>query len=369
MAINKIKREKGIRYRVRVPLPGGRIADRSFDRKVDAEKFEADTRSNLRVAAQEKIRFEDFCIKFIELCAKPNMEASSVKRYESVIRKYLNPRFGKFYLKEITKYQLFEFKAEIQRLECSGSQKYFVISSLKTILRRAVELDFLERNPSLAVSVPKQSLPRCEYWNVDEINRFLFGVRDNPRLPLYMLALNTGMRLGEMFALKWDCVDFNNSTLTVRRTWCQKTGRIKESTKTNLKRSFRMNQGLANFLRELKLKSTTDTILNGAQMVCKNPAHASRSFRMDAIKAGVRTIKFHDLRHTFATQFVRSGGSIHAISGILGHTSTAMTDRYAHFGAEHAAQVAEIVSFTPPARENILKPIWHKTGTRSQEAI
>jgi integrase len=365
MAINKIHRKKGIVYRVKVPLPGNRVASRCFDRKVDAEKFEADTKSNLRVAAQEKIRFEDFAVKFIELCAEPNMEKSSVKKYQGLIKNYYNPRFARFYLKEITRYHLFEFKAEIQKLESSGSLKYMVISGLKTIFKRAVELNFLERDPSLGLRVPKQSLPRTEYWNADEIAKFLNSVRNNSRLPLYMLALNTGMRLGELFALKWDCVDLKNSTLTVRRTWCQKSNAIKESTKTNLKRSFKINQVLAQYLKELKLKSTSERVLDGGQMGCRNPAHASRAFAIDSIKAGVRVIKFHDLRHTFATQFVRNNGSIHAISGILGHTSTAMTDRYAHFGAEHAAQAAEIVSFAPAETGNILKLNGHKTDTKA----
>jgi integrase len=319
MAINKIHRsKKGIGYRVRVKLPTGRFVSDTFDRKADAEAFEARVKSNKRVAGQEKIIFEAFCEKFIELCAKPNMEASSVQRYQSVIKHYFNPRFGRYQLKDISKYELFEFKADVQKMKCSGSMKYFLVSALKTIFRRAVELDFLERSPALALAVPKQSLPRTEYWTEAEIVKFLAATRESPRLPLYMLALNTGMRLGELFGLKWDCVDLTNSVITVRRCWCQKTGVIKDSTKTNLRRSFKMSRALSAYLMELKMRSTADTVLVPRELKCRNPAHASRAFAGDAAKAGVRAIKFHDLRHTFATQFVRNGGSIHAISGILG---------------------------------------------------
>lgn len=64
-------------------------------------------------------------------------------------------------------------------------------------------------------------------------------------------------------------------------------------------------------------------------------------------------LRFHDLRHTFATQFVSKGGSIHALSGILGHSTQAMTQRYAHFGIEHACQAASVVDFSAPANSEV----------------
>lgn len=368
MAINKIRRQKGTVYRVRVPVPNGKVISQCFARRIDAEQFAAKVKMNSRVAAQEKIRFAEFSMKFIELCAKPNLEDSSVQRYESVIRNYFNPRFGRYFLKDITKHLLFEFKAEVQQMKSSGSQKYFLISSLKTMFRRAVELDYLERSPATGLTAPRKGLPKTDYWSQDEAQKFIAHSHGSPRFPLYMIALNTGMRLGELYGLKWDCVDFNNGLLTVRRIWCQKIDEVKESTKTHSIRTFKMNRLLTKYLAELKLSSNSEMVLDPRAMKCINPAHVARSFATDSQRAGVRVIKFHDIRHTFATQFVRNNGSIHALAGVLGHTSTAMTDRYAHFSAEHAAAVAEIVTFAPPARDNVLDFIGHKADTNALTA-
>jgi integrase len=356
-------RKKGAVYRVKVHCSGALVGTKSFSRRVDAERYEAKLRLTPQSLVSNKIRFEEFTKVFLELCATPNLEVSSVKRYESAIRNYYNPYFGELYLSDISKQILLEFKAKIMNQAFSGSQKYFIICSLKTIFRRAVELDYLDRNPAVILTAPKKGLARTEYWSEAEVNKFLVFAEKTPRFPLYILAFNSGMRLGELFALKWDCVDFDNGIVTVRRNWCQKSRSLKESTKTNQVRSFKANKVLLKFLAELKLKTTGEMVLNPKEMGISNPAHASRAFRKDSEAAGVRPLRFHDIRHTFATQFVRNGGAIHAISGILGHSSTSMTDRYAHFGREHAAQVADIVSFAPPENSKILQLRGQKMDT------
>jgi integrase len=364
MSITKIRRKKGTIYRAKVSISGGRVVSRCFTRKIDAITYRDKTKSNPFLSTQERIRFDAFVKIFIDLCAKPNLEASSVKRYESAINSYFLPRFARFYLKDITKEELFKFKAEVMEMKFSASQKNFLICTLKTIFRRAVELDYLERSPASGLTAPKKSLSKTEYWSKDEIKKFLAFAESTPRLPLYMLALNTGMRLGELFALMWDCLDFDNGLLTVRRSWCQKTSQVKQSTKTNLLRTFPVNRNLLRYLAELKLKAISPRVLDSSVIGFKNPAHASRILGADAKKAGVKVIRFHDIRHTFATQFVANGGSIHAIAHVLGHTSTTMTDRYAHFGLEHAAQIANIVSFSPPATGNIISFNGHNLDTK-----
>ncbi len=364
MSIDKLKRKSGCVYRARVQPLNGRRFSRCFKRKIDAEKFEAQYRLKPAFEINDKIRFRDYTEKFIEICAKPDLAESSVQRYQSVIRKYLNPYFGGIPLREINSVVLHEFKAEVMKYPFEQSTKYFIISALKTILRRAVEQDFLERNPANSLKVPKKSLGRMEHWSPAEVRSFLWEMRSSKRLPLYMLAFNTGARLGELVGLKWDCVDLKTETLTIRRTYCQKSKRVKNSTKTNRLRSFRMNRVLAEFLREHRMRTQGEMVLDCPAMGFSNPTHASRCFKRDTLKAGLNPIRFHDIRHTFATQFVGNSGSIHALSNILGHTSTNMTDRYAHFGSEHAAQAANIVSFSLPTEDNVLS-IGHKLVTNA----
>jgi len=98
-------------------------------------------------------------------------------------------------------------------------------------------------------------------------------------------------------------------------------------------------------------------VLKPTDIGCKDISHISRNFQRNCINAGVRVIRFHDLRHTFATQFVANGGSMHALSGVLGHTFEAMTARYAHFGLEHAKAAAQVVSFEIPVSLAVLSVV------------
>jgi integrase len=163
------------------------------------------------------------------------------------------------------------------------------------------------------------------------------------------------MRVGEIFGLLWDSVDLKNGAITVRRIWCQKVKGLKETTKTHKQRHFRMNQNLVTYLTALKLKSSSDFVIDREQVFCSCPSHAARLFRTDTKRSGVNEIRFHDLRHTYATRFVSNGGDIHALSKILGHSSSTMTDRYAHLADDVAKSAAELVSFTPPQESKLLQ--------------
>ena len=127
----------------------------------------------------------------------------------------------------------------------------------------------------------------------------------------------------------------------------KKTLKLKETTKTHKSRSIGINGVVIDLLKNLNQKCISGPVLSLDEMNCKDPSHLARTFYSDCMNAGVRPIKFHDLRHTFATQLVRNGGTIHEVANILGHTTTNMTERYAHFSDEHAAQAAQKVSFTP----------------------
>lgn len=229
-----------------------------------------------------------------------------------------------------------------------------MIGRFKSLLNRAVKYDYLVKSPALALHTPRKSLTDVEYWSSEEVAKFMASVRGSSKLPIYMLAFNTGMRVGEIFGLKWDAIDLDNGFITIRRIWDQKIKGIKETTKTHSKRQFGINQMLLNYLRELKLKSKSDFVIDTDEVGCLCPSHASRYFRADAKNARVKDIRFHAIRHTFATIFVSRGGDIHQLAKILGHSSTTMSDRYAHFARDVAAKVSEIVSFAPPSDTKVL---------------
>ena len=130
---------------------------------------------------------------------------------------------------------------------------------------------------------------------------------------------------------------------------------VKETTKTHKVRTIGINDCLMGLLKKLKAEDPEGgLLLNRVKLGCVHSSHVAREFANDCSKAGVRIIKFHDLRHTYATQFVAKGGDIRGLAGVLGHTTTSMTERYAHFTPEHARRVASIVSFDVPESASVV---------------
>ena len=143
------------------------------------------------------------------------------------------------------------------------------------------------------------------------------------------------MRLAELCGLCWDRIDFRMNQISVTRTR-DKTG-IKDSTKTKIKRIIPMTPEV-----RAMLLATFHKQLNGKYVfVEKNGeevkyAHVYRRFHKAQDKAEVlQKIRFHDLRHTFASNYMMNGGNVFDLQKLLGHTKIDMTMRYAHFSPNH----------------------------------
>ena len=346
MSIDRIKRKHASVWRARVLLPNGQRKSQCFSRKIDAEHWEAKLKSeglDSPELKRKQTKFESLCEMFLR-SAEAELSHATYVKYESAIRLYHRPKFEGLWLEEISRLMIEEFKIDLMRQELSSATKRFVFCALNTLLRKALDWELIAKNPAQAVKPPRGGMSRTEYWQESEARQFLNAMKDGPRFPLYFIALNTGMRLGEILGLQWDCVDFSHGHLMVRRTLDQKTKLVKDTTKTHKSRSIGLSSTLREFLLKLHAARKNEFVLDREDMGCKDVSHAAREFSADCKKAQVRTIRFHDIRHTYATLFVGNGGTIHALSGVLGHTTGAMTSRYAHFTPEHARFAAEVVA-------------------------
>lgn len=175
------------------------------------------------------------------------------------------------------------------------------------------------------------------FWIQPEIKKFLSAptITEDQLFPLYVVAIHTGMRLAELCRLCWDRIDFNQNQLHVTRTR-DKTG-VKDSTKTKLGRIIPM----ANSVRELllyvyKRRSDSDYVFIGAKGGEISYGHIYRQFREAQLNAGMKNrIRFHDMRHTFASNYMMNGGNVFDLQKLLGHTKIEMTMRYAHISPNH----------------------------------
>ena len=213
-----------------------------------------------------------------------------------------------------------------------------------------MEEGLLPVNPADEVTPPK--LPRNQkgILNNDQLDALMAAIRQDPLwYDFFYTELTTGLRRGELCGLKWKDFDGETGTLKICRTiHIKKGGGLSEGdTKTYAgTRTILLPHSTAQILRERKRAALTEWIFPDP-LKPENPTHPSRAYRqLEKIlsEAGLPAIRFHDLRHTFATHALAGGVDAKTLSGILGHTKASFTlDTYAHVTGDMQRHAAGIV--------------------------
>lgn len=340
--MEKIKRLSGIKYRESIRINGRTIKSPVFSRKTDCVQWLADQRSKRfetilygdTFKLRDKLNFEDFAETWLTGKRSIGLSLSTIDNYERNLKCHIYPAVGKSDIKKITKQDLEKFQLHLSK-DHNAKGTNHIMTVLKAILSEAVKEGYLIRNPSMGLKKLSEDSNVEAYWTKSEIDQFLRANFKNPFYDLFLVALNTGMRRGEMAGLKWDRIDFSLNQITISRT--RDVDGLRERTKTKLKRVIPMNQLVRMTL--LKLFQAR----KGSEFVFVNEDdspfavhHTYRDFAKAQAAAKISNkIRFHDLRHTFASQFMMNNGNVFDLQKILGHTDIKMTMRYAHYSPEH----------------------------------
>ena len=175
------------------------------------------------------------------------------------------------------------------------------------------------------------------------------------------LALNTGARVGELIALRNEDVQLERRSIHIWRTFEQETQIIVERTKSKADRWLGINDALYDALVEHK-RSThrskpEDLLITLEDGEPVNEWKIRRRHRRTCARAGVKTIRVHDLRHTYASHYIMNGGSLADLQGLLGHSTSMMTLKYTHLAPGHLKSKSNVVSFgavTPPCEATVV---------------
>ena len=325
-----------------------------FKRKTDAAIWKANKlneRTKMQVLGndyktQSKITFSDFVLNWLETKIRPSKSPNTFREYESILRCHLNPVLGKIPLKDI---RIKEADILVSTLLKKGKSPKGIqntFSLLKQILNEAERREDISKNYLRSYQPIKVPERRFKFWSSSEISQFLLSCKNDPYYEFFVTAFYTGMRKGEIAALKWECIDFNNNLITVRGT-LDKLG-YRDSTKSGRIRHVPMNDFLKSTLLELFRIRTFNSdfvFLNKGNPIDTN--HLYRVFMSYQKKAGIMNqIRVHDTRHTFASQYMMKGlGSLYELSQILGHSDTKMTQRYAHLSPLHLSRSTANLKF------------------------
>jgi integrase len=212
---------------------------------------------------------------------------------------------------------------------------------LRVMLGKAVKWDLLAQNPASKVEDYDEAERRERYLTRAEIGRLLRATKRS-RSPLVRaavyLALETGLRKGELFRLRWADVDFETAQLLVT------------DTKTGVPRRVPLSRRARWLLRKMAARDPMATWVFQSRDRAGAPASVSdvkKAWRAALRRARIDDFRFHDLRHTFASHFAMKGGNIYALAKILGHASPKMTlDRYAHLSPEFIQEQRAVMDRT-----------------------
>jgi len=237
MSIHKYSLKSGTAWRAIVQISPTRQVSKKFPRKIEAEAWEREQRAAFdgqsTAHLELRVTVGELADRWHTSAAASRREESSNHRYEVSIRKQIVPRLGSRRVLDLTPGKIDEWlKALREEDGLAVKTVNLALMILKKIITDAVRGQVLKYNPVAAV----KPLPLPErdfaFWSQEESTNFLEHIRDiaPEEYPAFCLALYTGMRLGEIHALKWDCVDLVTQQITVKRTYCIRTHRVKEWT-------------------------------------------------------------------------------------------------------------------------------------------
>ena len=285
-----------------------------------------------------------------------SIKFSSYQTYYNQIYSHLIPELGHFQLSQLTSEMICHM---ISHLEKKGLA-YLTIKSLLRLLsaslRFAQEEGYIQRNPCLRVKLHPQEEQEQRVLTRSEQERLRNTAKLQKDLPT-LLSLYTGMRLGEICALKWRDIDWDNRTITVKRT-AQRVFCADSSAQRTLlmigtpksKRSHRLLplpdflfKMLEEFYRKLEEKTVPEFIF-GKNDRPAEPRTIQRQFERLSKEADLKKTHFHTLRHSYATRLMEFGVDIQTISVLLGHQSARTTlDFYGHSLSEQQLHAAVLI--------------------------
>ncbi len=305
--------------------------------------------------------FQEYAERWLESYAKVHCRVSTYMKYGTLLRHYAFPRFGGKPVSEVSREDIKNLIAGmltrgIRGKPLSRSTVRHTVAVIREIYNHGIEDGMLVANPAIRLGrfLKAKADPRSEIapFTEEEVARFLQSVQDcAPRYyPLFLCLVRTGLRIGEAFGLQWGDLDFQGRFIEVRRNYTR--GRI-ELPKNGKIRRVDMSIHLAETLLELKTLREAEAALIGQEFSPEawvfinevgGPLDETnfrrRVFHRCLARAGLRRIRLHDLRHSYASILLGRGESLVYVKEQMGHHSIKVTvDTYGHLipGANKAA--------------------------------
>ncbi len=304
----------------------------------------------------------DWLERWLTEYAAPTIRPSTLSRYRRDLTQYVKPALGEKPVYKVTKadiQKLYQEMLEHGRVheDADGSRALSpsTVRSLHSVLHQAMDAAVCQHltahNPTEGVTLPKQETVAKTILNDEQLDKFMEAIRqDEIWYDFFYTEITTGLRLGEICGLQWDDFHEEKGTLTVRRTVHTDAGGTVSTgeTKTNQgKRDITLPPSTVELLLHRQKHRLSKQWIFPDPLHLEQPMHPQKAYRRMKellMEAELPDMRFHDLRHTFATHALSSGVDAKTLSGILGHTKPSFTlDTYTHVTGDMQRKAAEIV--------------------------
>ncbi len=290
--------------------------------------------------------FGDWMDFWYQNFSKPKLRPTTQACYEGRIYTHIIPEIGQIPLNKLTQNDLQQFYA---RLKKGGRKKHVdkfgeglsdrmvrsCHTTCRTALEKAVTEGLIRTNPAIGCKLPPKKAKEMQVLTPPEIIRFLIQAKEEGYYEMFLLELTTGLRRGEILALKWRDLNMQTGELHISRQ-VVKVGKdvivSMPKTKSSI-RTILLPPDMVAILAELKPTVTGEWMfpspVNEGQP--RNPTALYHRFQVILKRANCKRVRFHDLRHTFATMALENGMDIKTLSAMIGHVSAETTlNIYSH---------------------------------------
>lgn len=306
----------------------------------------------------EQTTLAEFLARWLEQSVKSRNRPATVEAYASHVRVHLVPALGNVRLARLTPDDVERFMAK----KLAGGLAASTVTRIRATLRRALSLalkqGLVARNVAALADPPRVKPTQFESLTVEQARTFLEAVRGHRLEALFVVAIATGLRQGELLGLQWDDVDFEGKRLAVRRA-LQRLGGVATFVEPKTARSRRtialppvaLVQLLAQQVRHTQAAGDHKgegrwnpfglvfPSVDGTPLDAPNVTH---TFQKVLREAGLPRVRFHDLRHTCASLLLAQGANMRVIMEQLGHSQISLTmNTYSHVMPEAMQDAAE----------------------------
>jgi integrase len=327
------------RWVAQITLPNGQRKSKSSKVQKEARNWLIDQRYKLLeglYVTNDKINLSSFLDSYLNDVAKHSLRPRSYAKYFAINKNHIKPDIGNF---KLTALRPDHVQALYSRKLDAGVSEHtvrYIHAVLHKALNQALRWGLVTRNVTDLVDKPRPRRTTITTWSVLEVKQFLVAALNHRWYPIYSLAINTGMRQGEILGLHRDDIDLERGLLRVRHQVSSIPGQglvITEPKSDKARRPVTLPPSTFDIL-----KAHLERINEGPGLVFTtstgrpiSPRNLLHHFKKVIRQAGLPVIRFHDLRHTHATLLLAAGVHPKIVQERLGHSQISLTlDTYSH---------------------------------------